>query len=872
MGTPTRSTLPSIALWLGLRSRTRPLPVLICRALMEDSPSASRRASLLLVQLAALASMLPAVRLAHYCRECDRLLSLVQAQSTQDAASCHVLLHAALRLAASTQFPSPQAAMHLFDGASLDELRRARGLRALSENNATPCRLVQNSPHLREIIAKRLVGTQCLLDMHDGITVQGRLEHDSSILQRVGAMEAGAVLLDGIDANACLSQGSLQRLRLEIYCRLKSAPQAAPGSIVAMRFSFVELAQEALLHSVCTRLAALLQVEVSSTNQSLQPCLHLLHQTAACLKFMPTETAKAVRGLVLHGQTLAAHLCCWLVQDKEGYTLLCLCLLALERQLLALGGFLPEERLKVRVTSRLARRVQHFIRRHRHHLRDEYRLRDLCLREIACVELKSIHVRLVHTLQRHRHPGLFAHEDELFHSIVSLKSIALYLGEVTLYEIYWGIRELASLAIERQLALSKSVLRVLLRASAYGLRSSQENQSESDQNRRVLRKLIEALHAQRENFFLSLISPERRVSLRADEDRARPILRLATGQLPTFLAQNIHVLIREPQQIYACQNVQEFVHLSRRHLLELNFLATGARALQVYRVAALCEVMAELYRALHSVTLLPPSSVLRRHLRAAHCCLRKALNQAAARQSVQDVRPIILMLYHFLESLDEPLVAEESSSNKEQRALIAVNALTADLRAFTDVFDSLSGKGNSSRFRLAYAQLRELHSATRQLQEDLAGRGQVHIGRLRGPLLRLVGRLGNEGDKQVRLFFVDEDAHAPRELVQCLQRALENLLTQLLERSIEPTAQRKAQGKMDTASIHIRATRSEQALNIWVEDDGAGLPETALASVQEVFSVTRGDVSLEPKRGAGCRVRIRLPLISARWDIATKPL
>ncbi len=872
MHTLKSSSLPSIALWQGLQSRARPMPALIGRALVEDSPLAQRRACLLLTQLAALATMVPALRFAHYCRECEKLLSMLQGLQAQRADSYQVLLHAAIRIAAAMQFSRPQAAMQLFDGASLDVLRRARGMRALSENGAIPCRFAPNSLHLREIIAKRLLGRHCILSAQDSPNLQVKLEYDLQTLQHVAALEAGVVLRDEIDAHEGLTQASLQHLRLEIHCHPKRVPQTTPSTLVAMRSAYLELALDALIIRVCARLSAPLFLEKLNSGLSLDSCLLLLHQIAACLQFIPTETVKAARVIVQHGQILAMHLRCWPHKDSEGLEIFCLCMLVLHRQFLALSCDAPEACLKMRVLNRLARRVHQYIHRRRRHLCEEYCLPDKTLAEIANDEIELIHAQLFHFLQQHRDPTIYAYDDALFHNIVRLKNISLYLGEVALYEVLWGVRELVSLAIERQLVLTKPLLRILLRVSAFRLRCAHGGQRKNDRNKKMLDKFLEALRAQHETLFLGLPSREERVSLRTDVGKTRSRLRLATEQLPEFLAQNIRVIIREPDEVYRCRNVQEFVHHSSCYLLELNFLATSARALQVHRVAVLSEVMAEVYRALHSVNLLPPMPILRKHLQAAHCCLNTALNQAAARQSVQDVRPIILMLYHFLESLYEPLLESESTTKKEHRALVAVNALAADLRAFTDVFASLTSKDNSARLRLAKTQLRDLGSTTRQLQEDIAGKEHVHIGRLRAPLLRLVGRLSIEEGKQSRLFFVDDEIQAPRELVQCLQCALESLLILLLKNSVEAPMQRKAQGKMDTANIHIRACQTEETLTVWVEDDGKGLPQTELRGVEDVCDGMRGDVSLESGHRAGSRVRLRFPKISARWDIATKPL
>ena len=611
------------------------------------------------------------------------------------------------------------------------------------------------------------------------------------------------------------------------------------------------------------------QVEILGT-LDLQASLSIFNKVSICSEFINRRELQAISNISISAQQLALHLLCWEANESEENSLLCLCTIALERQINIVIAVLQSLRPCERVDIRLRRKIQHFIRTHRRRYRTEYAVPIKGMRDLANEELKVIHQMFCANLKRCKQEQVFKPvEDDFVHALIRFKAIALYLGEMGLYELIWSLREILTLAIESKLQFKNFPVSLLPRLSAYALRFVVRKQVVIGYDAVLISRLSEKLRAKRQIEFFLWAKRDERVSIPENPGAWGGRQSISTAKLPRFLAKNIHELITDPVAIYDCQSSEEFAQLSRGLILELTLLAHGARVLHVDRVAALCEVLLEIYRSLNGLSVLPKQRDIKQNLQCGHRCLRLALNQAAARQKVSDVRPVIISLYHFLECLHQ---VPTHNSGSLQSVQVAVNSLAADMRGLADIMADAFDHSHSSRNQLANEQMKGLLAATRSLQEDIAANGMISIARW-GPSMRIVvGRFSNELGKPARLYLALDAIQAPRELVQQIQSQLQSLLCLIIQYSIESPKQRRSIGKADCASLCLRATHSDALLTVTLEDDGAGLSLNQLEIATNEIEVLGGTLTLAQQNTKGSHLSLTIPCASVRWDIASKSL
>ncbi|MES3007325.1 MAG: ATP-binding protein [Pseudomonadota bacterium] len=277
---------------------------------------------------------------------------------------------------------------------------------------------------------------------------------------------------------------------------------------------------------------------------------------------------------------------------------------------------------------------------------------------------------------------------------------ALVVGEVLLHEVLEALRQLLTAFLERQASIGAEEL-ALLESLCEQLRghpgesSWLEEEALASLQTRISRcmthlqaqpradiadVLVDATPATTPCVAAAMIAERRVDGARAAQTR------VAITQLPVYLAQHIRALLSAAERLETCMvtgsatgfdNGADFAALNRVLIVELRMLATGARALQVYRVARLSAVLAELHQTLAvpgaattaatagtANLLLSAGSILASHsapgpdllaqLVAAHRLLRRGLNQAAARREVDNPRDIIAGLYRRLDQWQTP--------------------------------------------------------------------------------------------------------------------------------------------------------------------------------------------------------------------------
>lgn len=857
--------LPSVRLRLGLGSRASNLPELFHDALHAHSALAMQRATFCLNQLAAIATFIPDARFAIYCREINKLLALYTQNSSRRPELSPLLYDGALRVAAIAHSPFECSV----DEANLNALRQARGATAIETTVVQTRSAAWALPALQELLLNHLRSAHYTLqqsqDKIHGKEVSTQLNSFYN-LNHVGAMWFGQAMLEKVTGAQSAAQTCFQILRLELCCSDVNNT-TPPHSIVGMRTRFTELSVLktlcALQRSVCLLVCKGSQSETVETEK----CLLAFLKVNACCNLLNPREFNSLRMTSESGQQLALHLRCWTEPEHEGGMLLCLCVLFLEQQIEMEIAALQQARPRESFDLRLRRKIQHYIRSHRRRLRSRFAQSASSVELTTRDEVIEIHKKFTLGLNKNRQSKTFTLvEDVYFHALVRFKAIALYTGEIALYELLWNLREIFALAIERRLLMNKAFFLLMPRLTAYCLRSGITTQGSFGYDTTLISNLNECVRAQRQALLLRVITNDSKITLPSLRQQKPGKRTIASEQLPVFLAQNIRSLTQHPQPILECESAQEFAEASRACRLELSLLACGAKALQVMRVAALSEAMLEVYRALCAFAQLPRSSVITQTLYSAHRCLRLALNQAAARQSVSDVRPTILSLYQCLESLYQ---APVQSPRSQQAALNSINLLAADIRGFADIFAGLSSRHQGATLQLAQEQLLSLMISTRQIQEDLSAAQQISIARWWPPLLRAVGQQSNKLGKQACLVIAKDEIQVHRALVERLVSPLERLISLLIEHSIEAPALRMKIGKNECAHLTIHVRLGGGALTLLVEDDGCGVEIGQLAEVVAEIEALGGSLDLKAEYGMGARACLIVPTTSSHWDIAS---
>lgn len=116
----------------------------------------------------------------------------------------------------------------------------------------------------------------------------------------------------------------------------------------------------------------------------------------------------------------------------------------------------------------------------------------------------------------------------------------------------------------------------------------------------------------------------------------------------------------------------------------------------------------------------------------------------------------------------------------------------------------------------------DLHDSAMQLR-------MLPIGVLFRQLPRLVRDLARDTGKRVALEIEGEDTELDRSLIERLRDPLVHLIRNAVYHGIEAAGERAAAGKPETGCVRLRARQHEGAMEITLQDDGAGLDAGAIA-------------------------------------------
>lgn len=185
---------------------------------------------------------------------------------------------------------------------------------------------------------------------------------------------------------------------------------------------------------------------------------------------------------------------------------------------------------------------------------------------------------------------------------------------------------------------------------------------------------------------------------------------------------------------------------------------------------------------------------------------------------------------------------------------------TADLGALEQEFgESL---GDFEGYLVRHSRL------TSEIQDQLMRLRMVPLATLATRLHRAVRVAARQQDKEVILHLQGDMIAFDKSVLEQMAAPLLHLLRHTVEYSLEPPAQRLAQGKPREGHIYLQASAAGTQVLLQVRDDGTGLLPQRLGardmeSVQATVARLKGSVELTATPGQGTACTMRLPLTLA---------
>jgi two-component system chemotaxis sensor kinase CheA len=134
-----------------------------------------------------------------------------------------------------------------------------------------------------------------------------------------------------------------------------------------------------------------------------------------------------------------------------------------------------------------------------------------------------------------------------------------------------------------------------------------------------------------------------------------------------------------------------------------------------------------------------------------------------------------------------------------------------------------------------------LRLVTRAIEDEVMAVRLLPLSSIFAPLERLVRDLARDTGKEVELTLEGGEAEIDRRILDGLRDPLMHMLRNAVDHGIEPAAARQAQGKPRNGNITLTATARGSAIDIILEDDGAGMDPAALRAA----AVSKGLLSEE---------------------------
>lgn len=148
-----------------------------------------------------------------------------------------------------------------------------------------------------------------------------------------------------------------------------------------------------------------------------------------------------------------------------------------------------------------------------------------------------------------------------------------------------------------------------------------------------------------------------------------------------------------------------------------------------------------------------------------------------------------------------------------------VGELVISQAMVTDVIDHFSAGRLAELGEAMSSMVRQ----TRELQDRIMAIRMLPIRALFGRFARLTRDLAHAQGKRVRLVIQGEETELDRTLVEHMTDPLLHLVRNAIDHGLEPPAERRASGKLETGTLTLAASQQGGSIYLEVRDDGRGL-------------------------------------------------
>ncbi|MEE9178987.1 MAG: response regulator [Acidimicrobiia bacterium] len=187
-----------------------------------------------------------------------------------------------------------------------------------------------------------------------------------------------------------------------------------------------------------------------------------------------------------------------------------------------------------------------------------------------------------------------------------------------------------------------------------------------------------------------------------------------------------------------------------------------------------------------------------------------------------------------LESVSESLLggATRVDTGDLYKLINRIVEVALDAEALADLsLVSIEGADQELFRRSWRSQLERLSSSVGDIQDQAVSLANVSFFDAVASVPQFVRYLARRIGKDIRFQLAGSDVQLDRQIVDLIREPLRHLLVNAVDHGIEPPDVRVAAGKAATATVVIGATATDDGVEIYVSDDGAGIDWDRVAEV-----------------------------------------
>ncbi len=187
-----------------------------------------------------------------------------------------------------------------------------------------------------------------------------------------------------------------------------------------------------------------------------------------------------------------------------------------------------------------------------------------------------------------------------------------------------------------------------------------------------------------------------------------------------------------------------------------------------------------------------------------------------------------------LESVSESLLggATRVDTGDLYRLINRIVEVALDAEALADLsLVSIEGADQELFRRSWRAQLERLSGSVGDIQDQAVSLANVSFFDAVASVPQFVRYLARRMGKDIRFQLAGNDVQLDRQIVDLIREPLRHLLVNAVDHGIEPPDVRIAAGKAATATVVIGATATDEGIEVYVSDDGAGIDWDRVAEV-----------------------------------------